>query len=202
MKSPGELEVLGNFSRHLGPRFEAAGLKIQFHYNQPPGIHFKTEAPSEYREWIINGISDGLKARFPEFPSEVSIWIIEVLVHEIDSSQRAFYLAGRMVIDQAFAICSMQDEDAKKRLPNETERKALCELMHKAFIELRYLSGEQARDLAYAFHNLPVEIFGWGNWTPSGTRARLAYYQKKHSSNLGTNYLDLFDKIFPNSRPS
>ena len=39
--SPGELEVYGYFSAHLGPRSVAAGLRIQFLYNQSPGIHFR-----------------------------------------------------------------------------------------------------------------------------------------------------------------
>ncbi|WP_127559263.1 hypothetical protein [Saccharospirillum alexandrii] len=85
----------------------------------------------------------------------------------------------------------------KHTLPNENQRKALCELMHHAFVELRYLDGEQAHDLAYAFHNLPVEIYGWGSWNPKDTRGRLKYYQSKHAKNLGTNYVKLFNKICP-----
>lgn len=57
-------------------------------------------------------------------------------------------------------------------------------------------SGEQAHDLAYAFHNLPMEIYGWGTWSVAGTRDRLQYYQKKHSQNLGVDYVALFDKIY------
>jgi len=81
-------------------------------------------------------------------------------------------------------------------LPTEEQRKQLCELMHYAFVELRYLTGEQAHDLAYAFHNLPMEIHGWGTWTVAGTRGRLLYYQKKHSQNLGVVYVAWFDKIY------
>jgi len=81
-------------------------------------------------------------------------------------------------------------------LPTEAQRKQLCELMHNAFVELRYLSGEQAHDLAYAFHNLPVEIYGWGTWSIEVTRARLQYYQEKHAQNLGVDYVVLYDKIF------
>jgi hypothetical protein len=81
-------------------------------------------------------------------------------------------------------------------LPTEMQRKMLCELMHNAFIELRYLQGDQAHDLAYAFHNLPVEIYGWGSWSVESMRDRLLHYQKKHSSNLGVDYVALFDKIY------
>lgn len=34
--NPGEIEVLASYSRHLGATFDAAGLRIQFHYNQIP----------------------------------------------------------------------------------------------------------------------------------------------------------------------
>lgn len=82
------------------------------------------------------------------------------------------------------------------RLPTDEQRRQLCELMHNAFVELRYFSGEQARDLAYAFHNLPLEIFGWGTWSVAGTRARFLHYQRKHSQNLGVNYVLRFNSIF------
>ena len=85
----------------------------------------------------------------------------------------------------------------KHALPNEDQRKALSELMHHAFVELRYLDGEQSHDLAYAFHNMPMEIYGWGNWNPEDTRGRLKHYQNKYAKNPGTNYVDLFNKIFP-----
>ena len=81
-------------------------------------------------------------------------------------------------------------------LPTEDQRKAICGLMHEAFIELRYLEGEQAHDLAYAFHNLPMEIYGWGNWSIESMRGRLQHYQSKHQANLGFNYVAAFNAIF------
>ena len=102
--APGEVELSAYFRKHLGPRFEAAGLRVQFHYNQPPGIHFKIAAPEEYREAIIRGIRDGLALRFPDFPNSASVWILDVTVDEVESSRRAFYRAGRMVIDLAFSL--------------------------------------------------------------------------------------------------
>lgn len=81
------------------------------------------------------------------------------------------------------------------QLPTEEQRQLLCELMHHAFNELRYLTGEQAHDLAYAFHNLPMEIYGWGTWSVADTRKRLVYYQKKHAKDPGVDYVALFDKI-------
>jgi hypothetical protein len=102
--APGEIEVYSYFRQHLGPRMEAAGLRVQFHYNQTPGIHFKVHPPEEYRSAIIKGIEDGMLDRFSEFPKTGSIWILEITEHEVDSCQRAFYKAGRAVIDQAFSL--------------------------------------------------------------------------------------------------
>src|SRR6266478_3226740 len=39
--TPGEIELYSHFRQHLGPRYEVAGLRVQFHYNQTPGIHFQ-----------------------------------------------------------------------------------------------------------------------------------------------------------------
>jgi hypothetical protein len=102
--TPGEIEVSGFYRRHLGPRMEAAGLCVQFHYNQKPGIHFKVEPPEEYRAAILRGIGDGMASRFPSFPKTGSIWITEVLADEIDSCELAFYKAARIVIEQAYAL--------------------------------------------------------------------------------------------------
>ena len=82
-------------------------------------------------------------------------------------------------------------------LPTEAQRKALCELMHAAFVELRYLSGEQAHDLAYAFHNLPIEIYGTGKWSASETRGRLRHYQDKYKTHRGADYVAMFNRIYP-----
>lgn len=81
-------------------------------------------------------------------------------------------------------------------LPTEVQREKICDLIASAFIELRYLDGEQAHDLAYAFHNLPKEIYGWGTWDVETMRGRLSHYQTKHLRNLGFNYVEAFDAIF------
>jgi hypothetical protein len=102
--APGEIELCSNYSVHLGPRFEAAGLRIQFHYNQTPGIHFKVEPPQEYKDAILKGIQDGMALRFPDFPKTGSVWITAIILHPVDSCERAFYRASRMVIDQAYSF--------------------------------------------------------------------------------------------------
>ena len=106
---PGDLEIDCGYSQHLGPRFEGAAIKIQFHRNQIPGIHFKVEDSEEYRNSNIKGITDGLHDRFPDFPASASVWITGISEHPIDSSQRAFYRVGRLAIDQAFSLRNMKD---------------------------------------------------------------------------------------------
>ena len=102
--TPGEVELCVSFSKHLGPRFTAAGLRVQFHYNQTPGIHFRCPVPEAYRAAILAGLRDGLSARFPELPASASLWILEILDHEVDSSEMAFYRAARLVIEQAYSL--------------------------------------------------------------------------------------------------
>jgi hypothetical protein len=100
----GEIEVGCFYRRHLGPRMEAAGLRVQFHYNQKPGGHFKVQPREEYRSAILRGIKEGMAARFPDFPETGSIWIAAILEDEVDSCERAFYKAGRLVIEQTYAL--------------------------------------------------------------------------------------------------
>ena len=104
---PGEVELVAEFSRHLGPKCETAGLRIQFHYNQEPGIHFKAQPRAEYRASIIRGLQEGLAMRFPDFPNSGSVWVTEVMEHEIDSSSNAFYKAARLVIEQVYLLASL-----------------------------------------------------------------------------------------------
>ena len=107
--TPGEAEHYVYYSRHLGARFEAAGLRVQFHYNQVPGIHFKVSPPEEYRGAILKGLQAGLTLRFPEFPKSASVWVTEVTDNEVDSSHRAFYRAARLVIEQAYSLGTMSE---------------------------------------------------------------------------------------------
>jgi hypothetical protein len=101
---PGELELTASYSIHVGPTFHAAGLRVQFHYNQAPGIHFRAQPPEEYRAAIILGLEEGMAARFPNFPATGSVWINEVIAHAVYSSSEAFYCAARLVIEQAHTL--------------------------------------------------------------------------------------------------
>lgn len=85
-----------------------AGLRLQFHYNQVPGVHFKVAVADEFREAIRKGIKDGMSLRFPDFPETGSFWITEATEHPVDSSQVAFYLAARCAIEQAYALTQLK----------------------------------------------------------------------------------------------
>jgi len=105
------LEVYGSFSQNLGPRFMSAGLRLQFRYDQPaPGVHFKSTVSEEYKGSIIEGIKDGMSARFPDFPETGSVWITEATEHPTDSSPWAFYLAARCVVEQAYALTQLYQQ--------------------------------------------------------------------------------------------
>lgn len=113
LNHPGEVEHYAFFSAHLGPRFQAAGLRVQFHYNQGPGIHFIVQPPEEYADAIMQGLSHGLARYFPNFPDSGSVWVKEVTVHDVHSSQTAFYRAGLLVMSQAFALVEIAESGTR-----------------------------------------------------------------------------------------
>ena len=49
------------------------------------------------------------------------------------------------------------------QMPNDEQRKLLCDMLHHALVEIRLMAAagrcEQASDLADAFHNLPHEMW-------------------------------------------
>lgn len=120
-KSPGEVEIYSYYTKHLGPRLIGAGLRLQFHYNQVPGIHYKVPVNEEYRGAILKGIEDGMSIRFPNFPKTASIWITEVGEHPVDSSWMAFYMAARCVIDQAYSLTQVMREQNELRKRSESK---------------------------------------------------------------------------------
>lgn len=113
LNHPGEVEHYAFFSAHLGPRFQSAGLRVQFHYNQEPGIHFIIQPPEEYADAIMKGLTQGLTRYFPNYPDSGSVWVKEVTVHDVDSSQAAFYRAGLLVMSQAFAFVEIAESGAR-----------------------------------------------------------------------------------------
>lgn len=88
------------------------------------------------------------------------------------------------------------------RLPPTSEQQRLfCEMMYRAFLELRVLGwqgkAEQAADLADAFHNLPVVMFGDDfDWAIS--RRFFQDYQAKYPAerpSFFNDYVAMHDRI-------
>ena len=83
-------------------------------------------------------------------------------------------------------------------LPNPEQLKALLELVARALVEARNLASQEApyhqiEDLADAFHNIPLEVFGWGGWSRCKARNMIAGYAEKYGRE---GYLVEFDRIF------
>ena len=84
--------------------------------------------------------------------------------------------------------------------------KLFCDMMHKAFEEIRSLAWvgfpEQAGALADAFHNLPIYLFS-PNFNWETTRLFIEGYQKKYPRILKNNtvtgsyydYMSMLDEI-------
>ena len=85
-------------------------------------------------------------------------------------------------------------------LPDEDQRRRLCELLYAAFVELRgvHHRPDQVHDLAYVFHNLPRNMYGWGTWSVGGLRAKLARYRKDFPDG-GPDYVAMLDAIYPDA---
>jgi hypothetical protein len=83
------------------------------------------------------------------------------------------------------------------RIPNEAQQKKLCDMLHLALVDIRMLAasghGEQASDLADAFHNLPQEI--WREYFSISffREAFLTPYARKWSG--GQGYLAMLDEV-------
>lgn len=81
-------------------------------------------------------------------------------------------------------------------LPNEQQRRLLCDLIAEALVDIRAeTDAERSRDLAYALHNLPRTMWGWGTWSVERQRGALAYFQSRHPDS-GSSYVAMFDAIF------
>lgn len=91
--------------------------------------------------------------------------------------------------------------DDKYQLPTERQREKLCEMLAQAIIQMRSLGwagqAEQIADLADAFHNLPREMYGWGQWDWDLFRLMLRDYQCKYfgKDKAESGYVAMLDQI-------
>ena len=120
--SPGEIELYSCFSQHLGPRFEAAGLRVQFHYNQTPGIHFRVPVSEQYRAAITRGIQEGLASRFPQFPVSGSVWITEVTEHKTGQGLWEWLVYSNPIVESVLGTLSLSSEERDVVIVENLER--------------------------------------------------------------------------------
>jgi hypothetical protein len=84
------------------------------------------------------------------------------------------------------------------RLPSDNERKNLSRLMYLAFCDLRMLArdghAQQVKDLAEAFHNIPLLMHS-SDFSFKAFRDFLERYQRKYESEARSNYLQEWDKF-------
>jgi hypothetical protein len=84
-------------------------------------------------------------------------------------------------------------------MPNDVQRQKLCDMLHHALVEIRMLGasgrGQQASDLADAFHNLPQEI--WRDYfsIASFRDAFLAPYYRKWPDRRPYDYIALLEEV-------
>jgi len=84
------------------------------------------------------------------------------------------------------------------RMPTETERQRLSRLMYVAFCDLRALAlngqTQQAKDLAEAFHNIPL-LMHTNDFSFKAFRDFLETYQQKYADKARYNYLQEWEKL-------
>jgi hypothetical protein len=84
----------------------------------------------------------------------------------------------------------------------DMQREVLCEMMRRAFLEIRALGwsgrGKEAADLADAVHNLPALIYGSEKLNAKLFQHGLQRYQDRYPRTGENDYMALLSSIFPN----
>jgi hypothetical protein len=98
-----------------------------------------------------------------------------------------------------FAEIFLHIGDKLEEMPDvmltDEQRRQLCELLRRAFIDIGNEDAGVGRDLADALHNLPNWLYKAEGWSVESQRAALSYFRKRHPS--ATNYLAMFNEVFP-----
>lgn len=86
-----------------------------------------------------------------------------------------------------------------ERFLTDDERQKFCEMIYRAFLEIRILGWDgkaaQAAELADAFHNVPNMMWS-ENFSLDFFRIFLEGYQQQFPESEGINYPKLFDRLF------
>ena len=95
-KFAGQIQIEYRFSRHLGPRIEAAGVTLDLCTSEEYSFMSKVKWPdADYTSAVERGARDGLTESGIDPDQGVSITLKEISFHEVDSCERAFYLAAK-----------------------------------------------------------------------------------------------------------
>lgn len=85
------------------------------------------------------------------------------------------------------------------RLLTDKERQRLCEMIHRAMLEIRILGwngkAAQAASLADAFHNVPGMLWS-EDFSLNSFRNFLEGYHQEYPESKGINYPKMFDRLF------
>lgn len=86
-----------------------------------------------------------------------------------------------------------------ERVLTDEERRKLCEMMYRAFLEIRILGWNgkagQAAALADAFHNVPNMMWS-ENFSLTFFKNFLENYQQQFPEGDGINFPKVFDNLF------
>ena len=87
---------------------------------------------------------------------------------------------------------------ADARMPTDMERKKLSRLLYLAFVDVRALildgQPQQAKDLAEAFHNVPL-LMHTNDFSFKAFRDFLERYQQQYAEKARFNYLQEWEKL-------
>jgi hypothetical protein len=101
MKFLGEIEIQFRFRQYLGPRFQAAGVTLQFSTNDEYSFTSKATWPDSninYSGAVEKGVKIGLKESGYDINQGVHIVLKDIDYHEVDSSEFAFFLAAKCAV--------------------------------------------------------------------------------------------------------
>jgi len=100
------------------------------------------------------------------------------------------------LLNAAVETAALKFDDA--RMPTENERHHLARLRYLAFCDLRTLAREgqtdQAKDLAEAFHNIPLLMYH-ADFSFKAFHDFLERHQQKYTDNARFNYLQEWKKL-------
>ncbi len=96
MKFLGHIEIRYRFSQHLGPRFQHGDVTLVFCTADTYRFLSKAEWPEyDWTSAVERGARDGLIEAGYDLEQGVEITLRRVEVHNVDSSEKAFYFAAR-----------------------------------------------------------------------------------------------------------